>query len=243
MNKSPYDVLNDYEWLNDRYNVQRMGDVAIAKELSGLYGVPCHRTTVARARERLGISGRGRGRMAKPSRFSDREWLAEEIRTKSFAQIGRENGCSGPHVRNWVHRHGLVYNVGKKGRRQGPSTGNWRGGRVKRGPYWWLHRALVEERWPNHPRLGLTDWSHKQEHILVMEDHEGRVLQPGEDVHHGPGGQEDNRIENLTLMKSRGAHISEHWAMGHEAKKFVELATKYRQMLLDAGIDPDREAA
>lgn len=239
MNQSPYAVLNEYGWLDERYNTKRLSDVEIATEVSALYGETCHRVTVARARARLGIAGRGRGRIPKPSRFSDKAWLTEEVRTKTYSQIGIENDCSTAHVSSWVKRHGLSHSskseavraglrkhYGPDGRR-GTKASNWKGGRPKRGDYWWLHRELVVERWPNHPRLALDGWSHKQEHILVMENYVGRVLQPGEDVHHGPGGKEDNRIENLTLTGSRGEHIAGHWA---DAKEAAQLRVKNERL-------------
>lgn len=40
------------------------------------------------------------------------------------------------------------------------------------------------------------------EHILVMEEHLGRSLEAHENIHHGPGGRADNRLENLELWRT-----------------------------------------
>lgn len=243
MRESSYPELNNYDWVNHRYSDLRRSDVEIAAEVAAIHEQPVHRATVARARNRLGIKGRGRGKLPQPSRFDDRDWLAGEIGTKSFVQIGRENGCSAQKVSAWAKKYGLsapnrseAISAGLSKRygdagRTGSRASNWRGGRIKRGAYWWLHRDLVAERWPDHPRLFVSGWTHKQEHILVMEAYVGRVLQPGEDVHHGPGGKEDNSIENLTLMSSRGAHISEHWSLGKEAAMLGAALDEVRELL------------
>jgi hypothetical protein len=70
-----------------------------------------------------------------------------------------------------------------------------------------------------------------------MEAYPGHLLQPGEDVHHGPGGKEDNSIENLVPMRSRGEHIAEHWAIGFKAKALRERVA-YLEGLLDAADVP-----
>lgn len=60
-----------------------------------------------------------------------------------------------------------------------------------------LVRGYVVFIFPSHPNAGKG--GEVAEHTLVMSEHLGRALVPGESVHHKNGVRDDNRIENLEL--------------------------------------------
>lgn len=66
---------------------------------------------------------------------------------------------------------------------------------------------------PNHPTATKDGFVLK--HRLVMEQHLGRLLEKGEDVHHINGIRNDNRIENLQIL-SHSDHTRLHWKLKGE---------------------------
>ena len=71
------------------------------------------------------------------------------------------------------------------------NNGNWRGGKT------YHKKGYVMVLAKGHPRAKTGNYVF--EHILVMEEHLGRHLEPGENIHHKNGLKDDNRIENLEL--------------------------------------------
>lgn len=94
----------------------------------------------------------------------------------------------------------------------GSGNPNWRGGGTKHQKGYIMRRV---------------DGKYIFEHILVMEDHLGRKLVPGETVHHIYGQRDDNRIENLELWcKPQPSGIRAEDAYKHA----LEIVERYQDL-------------
>lgn len=65
---------------------------------------------------------------------------------------------------------------------------------------------------PDHPRADKNGYV--REHIVVMEEHLGRLLNPGETIHHKNKIRDDNRLENLQLFSSHSEHLKHDFPKG-----------------------------
>lgn len=81
------------------------------------------------------------------------------------------------------------------------NAANWKGGKFVRDGYVFIKQ-------PSHPHA--NNIGYVREHRLVMEKCIGRILKPGEVVHHINGKRDDNRIENLVLCKNSSDHTKHH---------------------------------
>lgn len=101
--------------------------------------------------------------------------------------------------------------IDKSRLRFGEKNSNWKGGQT-------IHEdGHILVRSPNHPHVNANGYVLRSR--LVMEEHLGRYLEPGEIVHHHKD-KDDDRIENLKLFPSISEHMSFHWQERRLRKRF-----------------------
>jgi hypothetical protein len=135
----------------------------------------------------------------------------------STREIGRKLHLCAHTITRLILRSGIKMRTSVEGLRvkypngrYGSQASNWQGGkRLTRSGY-------IYEYKPDHPNASTI--GAVMEHRLVMEKKLGRYLEAGEVVHHINGIKNDNRPENLEVMK-RGKHVSNHFADGVKARE------------------------
>lgn len=72
---------------------------------------------------------------------------------------------------------------------------------------------------PDHPR---ANNGFVREHVYVMEQHIGRYLQSGEEVHHIDLDKSNNNISNLVIL-TKSQHMKVHYKIRHGIDKYQAL--------------------
>ena len=177
-----------------------------AKELN------CSRNTLTKALRRYDLVSKSRTRnfhkQSAIPKLADKEWLKNQIQTKSLSKIADELGTTVGNVSDRVGRYGFRQKdrsaATKDGIRKSLLTG-----RVETNIHY-VHLHL-----PNHPFA--TKNGSILEHRIMIENKIGRYLTKDEVVHHINGIKNDNRIENLLLCNVH-AHKKIHGAEIEQAR-------------------------
>lgn len=86
---------------------------------------------------------------------------------------------------------------------EGTKNNNWKGGKSIASNGYVLVRVGV-----NHHLADVRGYAY--EHRLIAEAKIGRKLEKGEQVHHINGNKQDNRPDNIEVMKSGAHHLNKH---------------------------------
>ncbi len=130
-------------------------------------------------------------------------WHACEVCGKQrwiplFRFIKRKSRCC-PSCRNILYKERYDYLFGLRGEKHNA----WKGGRTKSLGYILIWVSPDDFFAPMRNKLGYV-----REHRLAMAKHLSRCLLPWEVVHHKNGIKDDNRLENLEIIKGGANHSS-----------------------------------
>lgn len=201
---SNFPQLNDPEWIKSQLN-QGNGTAEMARIIG------CHYTAVTRAIKRHGLQEYNK--RTKYPQLNDADWLANEIKTKSYRLIAKELGTSAGNVADHAYRLKIASPSGNRSEavraslkkrypegRFGKDASNYKGGRRTINGY----VAIFS---PDHPDKTTGDFVF--EHRLMMEKSLGRSLTKKEIVHHLDL-TKNNDISNFYLCADRAEHKNLH---------------------------------
>src|SRR3990167_3904990 len=117
---------------------------------------------------------------------------------RSSKEIAEMTGMSQKHIQKLILRYNLP-RLKRGDASQMEKNHFWKGGKIRDKEGYVL---LKKNDHPYGNRLGYV-----REHRLVVEASLGRYLLPTEVVHHKNSKRDDNRLENLELFVSNGAHL------------------------------------
>lgn len=131
----------------------------------------------------------------------DREILRQlyEVERKTVEEIGLILGRSSKLVNKWCKKLGIQ--MRPRGQKFGPEHKGWKGGRVRD------KSGYVLVYTPGHPQC--NSHGYVREHRLVMERELGRLLRPGEVVHHKDDDRSNNDPANLEVFATNAQHLAE----------------------------------
>ena len=164
-----------------------------------------------------------------------RQWIAAG---KTHRWIANELGTADQRISKLCRQHSIE--VHRRGPRNGTGHPNWKGGRIVTPKGYVLIYA------PGHPRARVVHKSggYVWEHHLVMEEHIGRFLLPGEVVHH-EGAKGDNRISQLVLYQTNGEHLKDEltgrcpkWSDDGKARIREAVRERWRKQRETSSPDP-----
>lgn len=205
-----YEELGDREWLEARYVREGLTQQDIADWLG------CHRGAVQQALAALGIDRRPPGTPTPGRKRSDalpspgKAWFHEhyEVQQQTITEMAAELGRSVM----WVHRRmredGIQRRtpgaIRKSHQRSDATLPNSEDGRKQRR----YHSVYVKIHVPDHPRADKHGFVPK--HRWVAEQNLGRLLKPGEVVHHIDDDKSNNDPDNILVFPSQKAHAAFH---------------------------------